>query len=237
MIYLIVVLTGLLVGGVVNILADDLPRRRRPRFPTNPLDWLVSVRVLLGRETDEETRLRGILTEASMVAIYAFLPTISNHPSFLAVLCFYFTILVLIIVIDMEHRLILHVVTFPTTLAGLIIGFFEISSTDLRSAALGAVAGFVIFYLLYLLGYLMFGRGALGFGDVTLSMTLGAMLGIQLILPTLIIGILIGGVASLLLILFRIRGLRSHIPYGEFLAVSGMIMLLWGYEIVGWYFG
>ena len=237
MIYLTLALIGLIVGGLINVLADDLPARRRPNFPTHPFDWLVTLRVLLGRETDPDKQTRGMVTEICTAAVFAFIPTIYPTLPVLAVVAFYFAVLILIIIIDLEHRLILHIVTFPATLMILILSIFELGGNTLWQTAMGAVTGYLIFYVLYWIGRLTYGAGALGFGDVTLSMTLGAMVGVQLIVFTLVIGILIGGVSSLLLVLTGRSSRHSHIPYGEFLAVAGMIMLLWGYDIVRWYFG
>lgn len=235
MIYLIFALIGLLVGGVINILSDDLPARKRPEFPSNPINWLVTLRTLLGRDGDNERRTRDITTELSTAALFAVLPAIEPAMPELATVAFYCAVLILIIIIDLENRLILHVVTFPTTLIAIILSFLNLANPSWRSAALGALAGFLIFYIFYLVGQWTFGPGALGFGDVTLSMTMGAMLGLEYIIFALILGILIGGVVSLFLVLSRRFGMRSYIPYGEFLAVAGMIMLLWGEEIVHWY--
>ena len=83
----------------------------------------------------------------------------------------------------------------------------------------------------------MYGPGALGFGDVTLSMTMGAMLGALLIVFTLILAILIGAVTAAGILLVYGRERRIYIPYGQFLAVAAMIMLVWGQQIVSWYLG
>jgi prepilin signal peptidase PulO-like enzyme (type II secretory pathway) len=70
---------------------------------------------------------------------------------------------------------------------------------------------------------------ALGFGDVNLSGVLGLILGWPLILPTLFLSILIGGVVSLVYMLtmlaFRRYQLLMAIPYGPFL-VSGAVLLI-----------
>ena len=55
--YLIVAVLGVLLGGIVNLLADDLPRRRPIRFPPRypdgtprpPIAWLGVTAFLFGK--------------------------------------------------------------------------------------------------------------------------------------------------------------------------------------------
>ena len=64
---------------------------------------------------------------------------------------------------------------------------------------------------------------------------MGAMLGLHRIVFALILGILIGGVISLLLILTRQITMRSRTAYGPYLAVAGILMLIWGIRVLDWY--
>jgi leader peptidase (prepilin peptidase)/N-methyltransferase len=104
-------------------------------------------------------------------------------------------------------------------------------------AVLGAGVGFGVFFALYWLGRRLFGPGALGFGDVMLSAMMGAMLGFPYIVFALVIGILLGGAISLLLILVRRLSMQSYVAYGPFLAMAGIITVVWGEQILAWYVG
>ena len=253
MIYLIFAIVGLLMGGVINLLADDLPARRMPSLPHcyadkcihvyKPTGWLAIGRYLFhgGKcpACGEPERKRPIITELATALTWGLLPlfiSTADLPRFL-VIGLYLSILILVIVIDIEHRLILHVVTVPTTVIAILGLSWFLPDNNIPLAALGALIGFVIFFFFFWVGERFFGAGALGFGDVTLSMTMGAMLGFRFIFATLIIGILLGGVLSGLLLLFRVVNRNSYIPYGPFLAIAGMIMLVWGQPILDWYFG
>jgi leader peptidase (prepilin peptidase)/N-methyltransferase len=186
----------------------------------------------------EPERRRTTLTEVASAIIWGTLPLFvptSNLPAFL-IIGLYLSILLLIIVIDVEHKLILHVVTVPTTLIAILGLSWFLPDNNIRMAALGALTGFIFFFTLFWIGERFFGQGALGFGDVTLSMTMGAMLGFPMIIATLVIGILLGGILSGLLLVTRIVNRSSYIPYGPFLAIAGMIMLVWGQPILDWYF-
>lgn len=138
----------------------------------------------------------------------------------------YILVLILILVIDLQQRRILNVVTLPAALLALLVGLTNGRESFLLSL-LGAIAGFLFFYLLYWLGRILYGRGALGFGDVKLAMLLGAMLGLQYLWPVLLLGILLAGLATVLLLLTGRAALRSSMPYGVFLAAAGIMVLLW----------
>lgn len=246
MLNLLFAFIGFLGGGMLNVLADDLPRKKgvhRPRCPHcgyeyGPAGWLGTGRLLLQRgrcpQCERPVRRRAPLVEWVTALLFAYLPVVFERPEDLFFVALYVAVLVLVIVIDLEHRLILHVVTFPTTGLAL-LGSFFVSFTNPIWSVVGMITGFVVFFLFYLLGQKLFGPGALGFGDVTLSMTMGAMLGFPFIVFALVFGILIGGVISLALVLSRTRSRRSYIPYGPFLALGGMIMVVWGAQIVRWY--
>jgi leader peptidase (prepilin peptidase)/N-methyltransferase len=66
-------------------------------------------------------------------------------------------------------------------------------------------------------------------------MVLGAMLGFHRIIFALGLAILLGGGGSLLLLLSRRAGRHSYTPYGQYLAMAGIVMLVWGVQVVEWY--
>jgi leader peptidase (prepilin peptidase)/N-methyltransferase len=146
----------------------------------------------------------------------------------------YVAVLILVIVIDIEHRLVLHVVTFPTTAFALLASFI-LTRMTFGLSIVGAATGFIIFFLLFFLGERLFGRGALGFGDVTLATMLGAMLGFQLIFQALVFGILLAGLWAILVLATRQGSRRSYFAYGPFLAISGIVMVIWGEQIYNWF--
>ena len=236
---------GLFVGGLINALADDLPARDRPRQPHCPRcghehaigGWLAAGQLLQGGKClscNLPTRRRSILTEATTVLIFAILPWFIQPTTDLLIYSVYVAVLLLVIVIDIEHRLVLHVVTFPTTAFALVASFI-LTRMTFGLSIVGAVTGFIIFFLLFLLGERLFGRGALGFGDVTLATMLGAMLGFKLIFLVLVFGILLAGLWALLVLATRQGSRRSYFAYGPFLAISGIVMVIWGEQIYNWF--
>jgi leader peptidase (prepilin peptidase) / N-methyltransferase len=248
--HLIFLLLGFLVGIVINALADGLPQRRGLKPPHCPhcdyrygpthrsvtLRWLLGVREC--PQCSQPVSRRGLIVEISMALLFALLPALFDVWSNLLINALYIAVLVLIIVIDLEHRLILDVVTLPMTGLALLFSFVLTNEqNNIWLALVGAVTGFLIFYFAYWIGQLMFGPGALGFGDVKLAMLMGAMIGFHRIIFALILGILLGGLISALLLVSGRFSRSQHLPYGQYLALGGIIMILWGVQFVAWYIG
>ena len=239
-------LIGLFVGGLLNVLADDLPARIRPRRPHCPhcghtyglTGWLAVGRLQGGKcpICELPTPRRAIWLEFGTALVFAVLPDLIEPGLDLVIYAVYAAVLILVIVIDIEHRLILHVVTFPTTVFALIASEF-LTDNNLLASALGAVVGFIFFYLAYAFGRRLFGAGAFGFGDVTLAMTMGAMLGLHRVIFALVLGVLLGGLWSLFGIITRRMHRFSYFAYGPFLAIGGLLMLVWGNAVLAWYIG
>ena len=235
---------GLLVGGLINVLADDLPARVRPRRPHcpqcghvyGPTGWLAIGRRLSGGACPEcglATRRRTLLVELGTALTFALLPWFIAPTIDLVIYSFYVAVLILVIIIDIEHRLILHVVTAPGTLLALVASL-PLTQNSILLALVGAALGFILFFLAFLLGRRLFGPGALGFGDVMLSMMLGAMLGLQVIFA-LILAVLLGGLYGLLGLLSGRLGRGAYFAYGPFLALAGIAMIIWGAQFLDWY--
>ena len=144
----------------------------------------------------------------------------------------------LVVVIDLEHRLILH----PISLVGAGLGFvFGSINHGVLNTLIGGAAGFGTMLILYFLGslfikFLSKTRGeeidevALGFGDVNLAGVIGLLLGWPGVVGGLFLAIILGGIVSgiFLVIQFirkRYKALQA-LPYGPFLVLSTIILLV-----------
>lgn len=243
---LLYALLGLICGALINMLADELPARERPgrprcihcRYQYGPTRWLALGRRFWGGgrcpQCGLPTRRRALLVEVGTAGIFALLPFFLDYPADLLFSTVYVAILILVIITDLEHRLILHVVTVPGTFLAL-LGSVFVSNNSLLFALLGALLGFVVFFAFYWLGKTLFGPGALGFGDVTLATMMGAMVGFPTIVFALVLGIFLGGFLTFFLLVVGRLNLRSHVAYGPYLAVAGIVVVVWGEELVNWY--
>lgn len=78
-------------------------------------------------------------------------------------------------------------------------------------------------------------RGGMGGGDVKLAGLMGLALGFPTVLIALLIAVLSSGLLASFLLLFRIRGRKSAIPFGPFLSASTFLSLVWGQELLRLY--
>ena len=246
---LLFALLGLITAVFINILADHLPERQTPQMPYclqcghpyEPIGWLALTRWLWGGgiclECGNLEPKRPPLVEIVTPILFALLPILFDDPRIWFIYAAYIAILILIIVIDLEHKLILNVVTYPATIFAIFGAIILPNSENSWKLALaGALFGFIVFFILYWIGEKMFGVGALGFGDVKLAMLLGAMVGLQSIPFTLALGIVLGGVGTVLILIINRRvGRHTALPYGQYLAVAGIVMLYWGTAVANYY--
>ncbi|NLE43779.1 MAG: prepilin peptidase [Chloroflexi bacterium] len=240
------VLLGLVVGAFINQLGSDLPARRsltRPHCPycgtERPVWQWVSVPAYLVNRAlctscGARIRLRNPLAEIGLSVAYGYL-WIAWGPSIqLALYLVYTAILALVLITDIERRLILNVVMYPAIAFAFIASFFTPNLPWTYALAGGAI-GFGFFFLAAVVGTALFGCGALGGGDVKLAAFVGLITGFPLVIEALILTLIMGAAISALLLLTRIRSLRDPIPYGPFLVAGAIVTLLWGYPIAEWF--
>jgi prepilin signal peptidase PulO-like enzyme (type II secretory pathway) len=148
----------------------------------------------------------------------------------LGLVSIYTVILILVTVTDLEHRLIFNVIILPAILLAMGAAFINPVLTW-RAALIGGVLAFLVVYMAVLLS-----RGGLGEGDVTLSTFLGFSMGFPHIILSLTFGVFLGGFVAFVLLVTGRVGMKTFIPYGPFLTLTGWIMLVWGNEIWAYYF-
>ena len=175
--YVIMAILGILIGGLVNALADDLPHDRALSLPKYPdgtprpfIAWLGITAFLFGKRTSPNGSkltwrypLAEIATAFLMVLTLTRQAPITADGSNQAVsdlqLIFwliYMPLFVLITVIDIEHKLILFVVIIPFAIIGLIDAIITPIDhrPDLQESLIGGAIGFGVFFLFYNGGYL-----------------------------------------------------------------------------------
>lgn len=129
--------------------------------------------------------------------------------------------------IDFETTLLPDVLTQPLVWAGLLVNLFD-TFTTLPLAVIGAVAGYVFLWVIFHVFRLLTGREGMGYGDFKLLAALGAWFGVEslpmLLLAASLVGVVIGGALTL-----SGRASRGQpLPFGPYLALAGIVMLLLG---------
>jgi prepilin signal peptidase PulO-like enzyme (type II secretory pathway) len=247
MFLLIPVLAGLIAWYLTDLLADTLPfspgkaPHCRNADCRNAIPWRDYLLLRRCPKCSQPRRARTWILLAVMVAasvyIWLFPPARIGYAGGLVV----FTYLTSVAVIDLEHRLILR----PLSIAGVVIGAGAgFLMQGWQSILLGAVAGFIILYIFYLFGkwFVRFrtrrlgadagGEEALGSGDITLAIILGLMVGWPLIWFDILLGVLLAGAVSLIIILwlvvsrqYRQKAFMVFIPLGPGFILAAMLIL------------
>lgn len=138
--------------------------------------------------------------------------------------------LIALSMIDFDHQLLPDNITLPFLWIGLFLNLFNVY-TDLNSAVIGAIAGYLSLWSVYWLFKLLTGKEGMGYGDFKLLAVFGAWLGWQYLPQIILLSSLVGAVIGISLILIRGRDRNIPIPFGPYLAIAGFISLLYGEQI------
>ncbi|MBN1671274.1 MAG: prepilin peptidase [Kiritimatiellae bacterium] len=143
--------------------------------------------------------------------------------------------------VDFEHLIIPDRVTLGGMVAGLLLSALvpSLHAGDvaipfyiaLARSALGLAVGVALLLAIAILGKLIFRKDAMGMGDVKLLGAVGAFLGWQAVLFTIVVSSFAGSVVGISLVLARRKKMQSRIPYGPYLALSAILWLLGGAEL------
>jgi len=232
---------GWLAGAAGNWAADVLPRRGAEEAPVPPAGegfalwhYLTLPWYLLQRPgPDGPLRRRGVCPHCGehrpwrapaleLATIAAFLLASwrfgGDALQVLVMWAFAFYLLV-VLVIDFEHRRVLNVMLLPAAAVALLASFLP-GPPNWKQALLGGALGLGIFFLIALIG-----RGKMGAGDVKLAGVIGLMVGFPDVVTALFIGILLGGAAALLMLATRRAGRKSYIAYAPYLCLGALVCL------------
>lgn len=133
--------------------------------------------------------------------------------------------------IDFDTQLLPDDLTLPLLWVGLIANVAG-TYTDLRSAVLGAVGGYMILWCVYWAFRLIAKKEGMGFGDFKLLAAIGAWTGWQVLPVVIVISAGLGAVIGSIALALSKKGADTRIPFGPYLALGGVAALLWGREAV-----
>jgi leader peptidase (prepilin peptidase)/N-methyltransferase len=135
--------------------------------------------------------------------------------------------LVALALIDTEHLLLPDDLTLPLLWLGLLANSMA-WVVPLHAALYGAVAGYLLLWVVSRAFRRLTGKEGIGEGDLKLLAALGAWLGWQALPLIIVLASLLGSLTGLVLIVFHQRDRHAAIPFGPFLAVAGCTALLGG---------
>ncbi len=136
--------------------------------------------------------------------------------------------------IDADTQLLPDSITLPLLWLGLVVNLNG-TFTDLHSAVLGAVFGYLALWSVYWIFKLVTKKEGMGYGDFKLLAAIGAWLGWQVLPVVILLSSVVGAVVGIVLILLARLGRNIPLPFGPYLAMAGLIALLWGQPIMDSY--
>jgi len=246
-------LAGLLIGSFLNVCIYRLPRDLSVVSPRSycpecetPIHWydnipLLSFLLLQGRCRKCGARipvrypLVELLTAAAFFCAFWFL-----GPNLTAVKYSVFgALLITLVFSDLEERILPDEFTLGGIALGIGFAYFvhldwglmavllhAVSNQGLISMGESAFAAVVCGGALWLVAVLyekVRHREGLGLGDVKMVGMIGAFLGVQAALLTLIVGSLLGAVVGLLYIWFTGKDASTYeLPFGSFLGIAAL---------------
>lgn len=142
--------------------------------------------------------------------------------------------LITLTMIDFDTQLLPDDITLPLLWIGLL---FNINNgfTNLQSAVIGAMAGYLILWSIYWLFKLVTGKEGMGYGDFKLLAAIGAWFGWQLLPAVILLSSVLGAGIGIALIAFTAHGRDKPMPFGPFLAIGGIAALFYGQQLAAFY--
>jgi leader peptidase (prepilin peptidase)/N-methyltransferase len=136
--------------------------------------------------------------------------------------------------IDIGHKLLPDNITLPLLWLGILLSLFDVF-VDLETSIIGAMAGYMSLWSVFMLFKLITGKEGMGYGDFKLLAMLGAWLGWQPLLVVILTSSIVGATVGIAMIVLKKTSRGTQIPFGPYLATAGWITLLWGDRLLPFY--
>ena len=136
------------------------------------------------------------------------------------------------LMIDYKLQIIPNRLNLTMFEAGLLLTFiYGVVNINIAiNMLLGMVAGAGIFLIITLLGGLIAGKEAMGFGDVKLMGALGLYFGLSGIIVISLIAFLLGAIISIILIATKVKKADEYIPFGPFIVIAAILVIFVPFE-------
>ena len=218
---------GLFVGEFVNWMNKRLPEEKRV-FSKD-----------LFKEYKKEFKPNYIIMIITSIIYIAILYKYGIHSTLIENLdlikySILVPMLISVVVIDYKLQIIPNRLNLTMFEIGIVFtfiyGFFDTAISI--NMLLGMLAGGGIFLAITLLGGLIYGKEAMGLGDVKLMGALGLFFGLTNIIIIALLSFLIGAILSILLIVTKIKKMDEYIPFGPFIVIGALITIFVPYSVI-----
>lgn len=242
-------LFGLLVGSFLNVCIFRLPRGTSIVWPASAcgsckreLRWFENIPiaswVVLGAKCARckaPISLQYPLVEAITAGLFVLVAATTPAGPQLAARLLFVCALIVLFGIDLEHQILPNSITLPGTVIGVL--FSLIGPPGWRASLLGVLLGGGVLYAIAWGYYAVRREEGLGMGDVKMLGMIGAFLGWQAVLLTLVLASLSGAVIGVAMVALQRGSMRYALPFGTFLAIGALVAMFTGQPIIDWYVG
>ena len=246
---LLIFIYGLIIGSFLNVCIYRIPRNESIAWPgshcptcSHNLKWydnipLVSYIVLKGKCRYCKTNISAQypLVESLNAVMY-----IIMYMKFGFKLDFIFyslisSVLVSVIFIDLKEMIIPDSLVLCILVLSIIYKIINHFLYGISPEIINSILGLLLAGGLFL-AIVILSRGGMGGGDVTLIGALGFVLGVKYIVLNIFLSFVLGAIISIVLLAAKIKTRKDPIPFGPFIVLGFFITVLWGQDIINWYF-
>lgn len=239
---------GLVIGSFLNVVIRRVPEGRSLVYPGSacpacgaPIPWYDNIPLLSFVALRGRCRACGVsiswrypLVEALTGALFVAAVLAFGNTLEAVVAAALLAALLAITMIDLERQIIPDVISLPGILAGFLANLAT-GRVSWLDSLLGIAVGGGVFLAIAVVGSWFAGQDAMGGGDIKLAAMLGAFLGWKVLLFSLFISAVGGGILAATLVSSGLRRRKDPLPFGPFLAAGGAVGLFWGERMVRWY--
>lgn len=237
---IILIIAGLAAGDILGLaifhLCKMLSEEKAPKKKQNPILEYFNF-IMKGLKERKTSFIMGYLllysatATVTLMALIIFGITIKGFAALL--FCY---LLVILTFVDAKTQYLPDIITKPLIALGLVQGYFNIF-TDLRTAVIGAVAGYSLLWTINTIFRLVRKKDGMGYGDFKLLSAIAAWVGITQIPLIIMASSIIGIFVAIFMARLPNNTFTQPNPFGPALAFAGIVSLFWGSEIMTWYIG
>jgi len=137
------------------------------------------------------------------------------------------SIIIIVSFIDIDHHLILNRFSVVTMVVGIVFVFLN-PNMEYLDALYGFLIGGGVLFIIAVVG-------PMGGGDIKWMAGLGLILGFWKTVLAMYLGVIIGAVISVILIVLKIKKMKSYVAFGPFLGIGAFLAFHYFKEIVELY--
>jgi leader peptidase (prepilin peptidase)/N-methyltransferase len=246
-------IVGIAIGSFLNVCIDRLPIGKSLISPPSHCDScqrrlgildmipVFSYLILRGRcrYCGARIPIRVFIVEALCGILFLLAFWRYGLTAQFGVTAFWCCVFLVIIFIDWEKQLILNKITYPAYVIAMIILAVHtyVPGANLmppEATIINGVASAAVIFAVFLIIVLISPKG-MGMGDAKLVALIGLVSGFPLVIFSMVVGVVLGGIVAAVLLATKKKGRKDVIPYGTFLGIGPIIALIFAADIINWY--